>query len=97
MAVCRCSRAIYTRMKAKNNVSKIGIQRSVFKLAANGKHHMALLFTSKFCLKASGALPRGYIHALKHEKKICIKSGVKEFVVKFVVKIGQSDKAFLLT
>ena len=42
------------------------------------------------------ALSRGYIHALKHEK-ICIKSGVKEFVLKLAVTNGQSDKAFLLT
>ena len=52
------------------------------KLATDDQSDKKFLLTSKLCpLGAVCPLPRGYIHALNHEKN-CIKLGFKEIPLK---------------
>ena len=53
------------------------------KLATDDRSDKKFLLTSKLCpLGTVCPLPQGYIHALKHEKKNCIKSDFKEISLK---------------
>ena len=94
-AVCPCPGAIYM-YKIMKTLYKIRLQRDVFETCNKWPKWQDVPDDIKILFpRGCQPLPRGYIHAKNHEKKI-IKSDFKEIFLNLVAH-DQSDKRFLLT
>ena len=82
--MARSNLVLYAFVWEKGNTMDFSETNVVYdlKLATDNRSDKKFLLTSKLCpLGALCPLPRGYIHALNHEKN-CIKSDFKEISLK---------------
>ena len=87
---------IYIWWNMKKMYMKLDFWAIFFKPATNGQNDKGFLLTSKVCPQGVVCPCPGALYIYIKSLKMCLKSYVKEIVLKLATN-GQSDKGFLLT